>query len=307
MKVLVTGGAGFIGSHIVEKFVEKGHEVVVVDNLSSGTLDNIKGLSNVKFYKQDIRDKNLIDIFKMEKPDIVYNEAAQISVGYSIKDPYNDADINIMGLVNVLECCVKTNVKKFITASSAAVYGVPKSSVSYETDELQALSFYGLTKMTSEKYVRLYHDLFNLQYVILRYSNVFGPRQSCLGEAGVVAIFSDAMKNNKDIYIDGDGEQTRDFIYVKDVANANYLVGVENVKNETFNVSNNGKTSINELFSAMKKAFSYKKDAIHREKRLGDIRDSRLSNDLLKSKTSFETHYDIQSGLNEYAGSLGCI
>ena len=168
-----------------------------------------------------------------------------------------------MGLVNVLECCVKTNVKKFITASSAAVYGVPKSSVSYETDELQALSFYGLTKMTSEKYVRLYHDLFNLQYVILRYSNVFGPRQSCLGEAGVVAIFSDAMKNNKDIYIDGDGEQTRDFIYVKDVANANYLVGVENVKNETFNVSNNGKTSINELFSAMKKAFSYKKDAIH--------------------------------------------
>lgn len=307
MKILITGGAGFIGSHIVEKFSKEGHEVVVVDNLSSGTLDNIKGLKNVKFYKFDIRDKALIKIFKDEKPDLVYNEAAQISVGYSIKDPYTDADINLLGLINVLNCCVEVKVKKFITASSAAVYGVPKSSVSYETDDLQALSFYGLTKLTSEKYVKLYHDLYKLPYVILRYSNVFGPRQSSEGEAGVVAIFSSAMQANHDIYIDGDGEQTRDFIYVKDVANANYLVGIENVENEIFNVSNNGKISINDLFLAMKKAFGYKKSAIHREKRMGDIRDSRLSNALLKSKTSFEAKYSIQEGLEEYARSLGCI
>ena len=143
MKVLVTGGAGFIGSHIVEKFSKNGHSVIVIDNLSSGSLENIKGLENVKFYEIDIRDKRLIDIFLAEKPDLVYNEAAQISVTESIKDPYNDTSINLVGLVNVLDCCVKTNVKKFITASSAGVYGIPKNSISYETDELQALSFYG--------------------------------------------------------------------------------------------------------------------------------------------------------------------
>lgn len=304
MKVLVTGGAGFIGSHIVEKFSKNGHNVVVVDNLSSGTLDNIKGLENVKFYKIDIRDRKLKDIFLEEKPDIVYNEAAQVSVSESIKDPYNDTDINLVGLVNVLDCCVATKVKKFVTASSAGVYGIPKNSVSYETDELQALSFYGLSKMTGEKYVKLYHDLYGLSYVILRYSNVFGPRQSNKGEAGVVAIFSDAMRNNLDIYIDGDGLQTRDFIYVKDVASANYIVGIEEVKNEIFNVSNNSNISINDLFESMKKAFGYKKEAIHRNARIGDIRDSQLSNEKLLNMTSFKPEYSLEEGMREYAGSL---
>lgn len=304
MKVIVTGGAGFIGSHIVEKFSKNGHEVVVVDNLSSGSLENIMGLENVKFYKIDIRDKELINIFLDEKPDIVYNEAAQVSVSESIKDPYNDTSINLVGLVNVLECSVKAKVKKFITASSAGVYGIPKNNISYETDELQALSFYGLSKMTGEKYVKLYHELYNLPYVILRYSNVFGPRQSSKGEAGVVAIFSNAMKENKDIYIDGDGLQTRDFIYVKDVANANYIVGIENIENDIFNVSNMSSVSINTLFEIMKKAFSYKKDAIHREKRLGDIRDSKLSNEHLLSKSSFKPEYSLEQGMIEYARSL---
>lgn len=304
MKVLVTGGAGFIGSHIVEKFSKNGHSVIVIDNLSSGSLENIKGLENVKFYEIDIRDKRLIDIFLDEKPDLVYNEAAQISVTESIKDPYNDTSINLVGLVNVLDCCVKTNVKKFITASSAGVYGIPKNSISYETDELQALSFYGLSKMTGEKYVKLYHDLYKLPYIILRYSNVFGPRQSNKGEAGVVAIFSDAMVNNHDIYIDGDGLQTRDFIYVKDVASANYAVGIEKVENEIFNVSNNSNISINDLFSSMKKAFSYTKNAIHREKRVGDIRDSQLSNEKLLNMTSFRPEYSLEQGMSEYAGSI---
>lgn len=304
MKVLVTGGAGFIGSHIVEKFSKNGHSVIVIDNLSSGSLENIKGLENVKFYEIDIRDKRLIDIFLAEKPDLVYNEAAQISVTESIKDPYNDTSINLVGLVNVLDCCVKTNVKKFITASSAGVYGIPKNSISYETDELQALSFYGLSKMTGEKYVKLYHDLYKLPYIILRYSNVFGPRQSNKGEAGVVAIFSDAMVNNHDIYIDGDGLQTRDFIYVKDVASANYAVGIEKVENEIFNVSNNSNISINDLFSSMKKAFSYTKNAIHRKKRVGDIRDSQLSNEKLLNMTSFRPEYSLEQGMSEYAGSI---
>lgn len=304
-EVLILGGAGFIGSHIAEIFSENEYKCIIVDNLSKGSLENIKNIKNHVFYNIDINDKTALDdVFKKHNIELVYHEAAQISVVESIKDPHFDAVQNILGLINVLDLSVKYKVKKLMFASSAAVYGIPKSKVSKENDNLSALSFYGLTKKTGEEYIRLYHDIFGLDYVIFRYSNVFGDRQSVHGEAGVVAIFSDSMKLGKNIYIDGDGLQTRDFIYVKDVAYANYIVGIEDVKNDTYNLSNNNKISILELYNLMKEAFSFKGELIFREARKGDIRDSRLDNTKLLTISSYRPKYSVKDGLNEYARSM---
>lgn len=304
-EVLILGGAGFIGSHIAEIFSENEYKCIIVDNLSKGSLENIKNIKNHVFYNIDINDKTALDeVFKKHNIELVYHEAAQISVVESIKDPHFDAVQNILGLINVLDLSVKYKVKKLMFASSAAVYGIPKSEVSKENDNLSALSFYGLTKKTGEEYIRLYHDIFGLDYVIFRYSNVFGDRQSVHGEAGVVAIFSDSMKLGKNIYIDGDGLQTRDFIYVKDVAYANYIVGIEDVKNDTYNLSNNNKISILELYNLMKEAFSFKGELIFREARKGDIRDSRLDNTKLLTISSYRPKYSVKDGLNEYARSM---
>lgn len=304
-EVLILGGAGFIGSHIAEIFSENEYKCIIVDNLSKGSLENIKNIKNHVFYNIDINDKTALDdVFKKHNIELVYHEAAQISVVESIKDPHFDAVQNILGLINVLDLSVKYKVKKLMFASSAAVYGIPKSEVSKENDNLSALSFYGLTKKTGEEYIRLYHDIFGLDYVIFRYSNVFGDRQSVHGEAGVVAIFSDNMKLGKNIYIDGDGLQTRDFIYVKDVAYANYIVGIEDVKNDTYNLSNNNKISILELYNLMKEAFSFKGELIFREARKGDIRDSRLDNTKLLTISSYRPKYSVKDGLNEYARSM---
>lgn len=304
-EVLILGGAGFIGSHIAEIFSENEYKCIIVDNLSKGSLENIKNIKNHVFYNIDINDKTALDdVFKKHNIELVYHEAAQISVVESIKDPHFDAVQNILGLINVLDLSVKYKVKKLMFASSAAVYGIPKSEVSKENDNLSALSFYGLTKKTGEEYIRLYHDIFGLDYVIFRYSNVFGDRQSVHGEAGVVAIFSDSMKLGKNIYIDGDGLQTRDFIYVKDVSYANYIVGIEDVKNDTYNLSNNNKISILELYNLMKEAFSFKGELIFREARKGDIRDSRLDNTKLLTISSYRPKYSVKDGLNEYARSM---
>ena len=304
-EVLILGGAGFIGSHIAEIFSENEYKCIIVDNLSKGSLENIKNIKNHVFYNIDINDKTALDdVFKKHNIELVYHEAAQISVVESIKDPHFDAVQNILGLINVLDLSVKYKVKKLMFASSAAVYGIPKSEVSKENDNLSALSFYGLTKKTGEEYIRLYHDIFGLDYVIFRYSNVFGDRQSVHGEAGVVAIFSDSMKLGKKIYIDGDGLQTRDFIYVKDVAYANYIVGIEDVKNDTYNLSNNNKISMLELYNLMKEAFSFKGELIFREARKGDIRDSRLDNTKLLTISSYRPKYSVKDGLNEYARSM---
>ncbi|WP_068268333.1 NAD-dependent epimerase/dehydratase family protein [Caviibacter abscessus] len=307
-EVLILGGAGFIGSHIADVFSQNGYKCIIVDNLSKGNLKNIESVKNKVFYQIDIcNKKDLKEVFEKHNIELVYHESAQISVTESIKDPYFDAKENIMGLINVLDLCVEYKVKKLVFASSAAVYGVPSSEISKENDSLCALSFYGLTKKTGEEYIRLYHDIFGLDYVIFRYSNVFGPRQSVEGEAGVVAIFSNNMINGQDVYIDGDGLQTRDFIYVKDVAYANYIAGIENIKNNTFNLSNNSKTSILELYNIMKEAFLFKGKLIFREARKGDIRDSRLDNTKLLENTSYRAEYSVKEGINEYARSIECI
>lgn len=302
-KILITGGAGFIGSHIADRFDREGYEVIIADNLAGGKKENISQLKNSRFYETDIRDRAELEKVFAENQGIsyVFHEAAQVSVSVSVENVLYDAEENIIGLINVLDMCRKYNVEKILFASTAAAYGIPESSVSGEDDRISPLAPYGLSKVSGESYIRMYKSLFNLDYVIFRYSNVYGPRQSAHGEAGVVSIFNDRMRADEDIFIDGDGEQTRDFIYVKDVANANYIAAVGNVRNITMNVSTNEKTSVNELFGEMKKYLGYSREAKHREARVGDIRDSRLDNTLLKSSTSWKCEYSLTQGLKEYS------
>lgn len=291
--VLITGGAGFIGSHLGDLLVEKGYNVFVIDNLSSGRDYNLN--KQVKFYNLDINSPEIEKVFEENKIDYVFHLAAQASVSFSTKYPTEDATENILGSINVLKFSKKYNVKKFITASTAAVYGVPEYLPVDEAHKTTCLSFYGLSKLTMEKYV----ELFGMDYIIFRFANVYGPRQSAHGEAGVVAIFADKMKNNEEIAIHGDGEQTRDFVYVTDIAQACICAIESNVKNEIINVSTNKAISINKLFELMGAKYNYKKAPIHKEERFGDIKHSILDNKKCKKLFGFTPETPVEDGLKE--------
>ena len=273
-KVLITGGAGFIGSHIVDKLLENNYSVVVLDNLSSGTEDNLQNSDKLKLYQVNIEKDNLEEIFDIEKPDYVIHLAAQTSVNYSIFNTYFDADMNIMATIRLLDVCKKYNVKKFITASSAAVYGNPKYLPIDENHPTEPMSPYGLSKLTMEKYIQLS----GVPYIIFRFSNAYGPRQKSSKESGVIAIFDRAMKNNEPINIYGDGEQIRDFIYVEDIANICVKALASNIKDEVVNFSTNQGESLNELFEEMSKIYGYKQEPNYMPERNGDIKDSILAN-----------------------------
>ena len=299
-KVLITGGSGFIGSHVVDKFIANNYEVVVVDNLVTGNYKNIDG-KKLTFVNEDIRNiKKLEEIFVSNKISHVIHMAAQVSVSASVENIKYDAEENIIALINILELSKKYGIKKVLFSSTAAVYVLPVDVPSKENNKTNPLSPYGLSKLVGEEYLKMYSKLFGVNYVILRYANVYGPRQSAHGEAGVVSIFNDKIKEKSDIFIEGDGNQTRDFVYVKDVANANYLCTVEDVKNEILNVSTNTEISIVNLFNTMKKYSGYEKEALHKEERIGDIRHSKLDNSKLKSLTSWEPKFDLENGLKEY-------
>lgn len=270
--VLVTGGAGFIGSHLCDLLIENDYNVIIVDNLSSGFAQNIN--KKAKFYNLDINSPELEIVFKENKIDYVFHFAAQANVSFSTKFPSIDATENVLGSINILQFCKKYGIKKFMPASTAAVYGVPKYLPIDEVHETICLSFYGISKLTMEKYT----ELFGVDYVIFRFANVYGPRQSAHGEAGVVAIFADKMKQNEEITINGDGEQTRDFIYVADIAQACLKAIQTDVKNEIINISTNTAISINKLFEIMGEKYNYKKPAIYGPNRLGDIKHSILDN-----------------------------
>lgn len=293
--VLITGGAGFIGSHIVDLLIENGYGVVVVDNLSSGSESNLN--KGAKFYNLDINSEKIEDVFAQNKIDYVLHLAAQPSVSSSIKNPTQDATENILGSINVLKFAKKYGVKKFLTASTAAVYGIPQYLPVDEIHSTNCLSFYGISKLTMEKYI----ELFGVDYIIFRLANVYGPRQNAQGEAGVVAIFADKMKNNETIVIDGDGEQTRDFVYVGDIAKV-FLQAIESeVKNEIINVSTNTSISINELFEVMSRKYGYNLKPSHGEERQGDIKHSVLDNKKCAKLFGFAPQTPSEEGLKELA------
>lgn len=267
-KVLVTGGAGFIGSHIVEKLLENNYNVIIIDNLSSGSIENIPNSDTLKFYQLNIEKDDLELVFQKETPDYVIHLAAQTSVNFSISHPYYDANMNVMASIKLLELCKKYNIRKFITASSAAIYGNPKYLPIDENHPTEPMSQYGLSKLTMEKYIKLS----GIPYIIFRFSNAYGPRQKSSKESGVVAIFNNAMKNNEPINIYGDGEQIRDFIYVEDIANICIKAINSNVENEIINFSTNKGVSLNQLFKVMKSLYNYTLNANYLPERIGDIK-----------------------------------
>lgn len=299
-KVLVTGGAGFIGSHIVEKLLENNYNVIIIDNLSSGSIENIPNSDTLKFYQLNIEKDDLELVFQKETPDYVIHLAAQTSVNFSISHPYYDANMNVMASIKLLELCKKYNIRKFITASSAAIYGNPKYLPIDENHPTEPMSQYGLSKLTMEKYIKLS----GIPYIIFRFSNAYGPRQKSSKESGVVAIFNNAMKNNEPINIYGDGEQIRDFIYVEDIANICIKAINSNVENEIINFSTNKGVSLNQLFKVMKSLYNYTLNANYLPERIGDIKNSILSNDKAYNLLKFTNYTKLEKGLEILANYI---
>ena len=292
-KILISGGAGFIGSHVAESLLQSNNQVIIIDNLVSGKLSNLVDNDRIIFYKADLLKDDLEYIFDKEKPDYCIHLAAQTSVNYSEEDPVYDADMNILGSIRLLTLCKKYQIKKFIAASSAAVYGVPEELPVSENQIITPISCYGISKLTMERYIQ--H--FQIPYVIFRFSNVYGSRQASSKESGVISIFHDAMLQNKQIKIFGDGNQIRDFIYVKDVANIiNEAINL-NISNLICNCSSNTGITINQLFNIMKDMYKYDKEPIYLPPRVGDIRNSILDNSILLNNFPNVKFTDIQSGL----------
>ncbi len=302
MKIMVTGGAGFIGSHIVDRYIQEGHEVIVVDNLNSGRKENIN--KKAHFIEADIREKDKIEkIIQEFRPEIINHHAAQISVVYSMENPEVDIDINIKGTLNLLEIAGKYKIKKFIFASTGgALYGEPQKLPCTEEHPILPLAPYGIDKETAEHYIRVYSALFGFEYVILRYANVYGPRQDPFGEAGVVAIFTMRMLKNKECIIYGDGEQSRDFVYVEDVAKANLLALSYEPESKIlpiFNIATSKSTTVNRIFSVLKQHTGYDRKAIYKEKREGEVYRIFLSYEKAKRHLGWEPEYSIETGLKK--------
>ncbi len=296
MKIFVTGGAGFIGSHVVDRYIGEGHTVVVMDNLSTGLRQNVH--QKAIFYEGDITSPQLLEIFQKEKPDIVNHHAAQMNVRHSLEDPLYDARANILGTINVLSCCVKMHVKRFLFISSGgAIYG-PAPIPTPETHTPYPLSPYGLSKYVGEQYIQLYSRLFGLSYVILRYANVYGFRQNPKSEAGVIAIFIDKMKRGEEPLIFGDGNQTRDYVYVKDIARANVLALTKG-ENQIINLGTGKETSVNTLFSLLKKEICFQKKALYGEEIIGEIRAGALNITRAQNILDWQPTYSLESGLHK--------
>lgn len=278
MKVLVTGGAGFIGSHSVDRLLASGHQVVVVDDLSSGSLDNLN--QQAKFVRMNILDENLASLFEKERFDAVLHLAAQTMVPASLDRPVIDAQVNVMGTLQILESSRRTGVRKIVFASSAAVYGDVAGLPIPEDAAGRPASFYGLSKMTAERYIQMYRELHGVGYVILRYANVYGDRQGDRGEGGVVSIFARNMLAGKTVTVFGDGLQTRDFVYVGDIAAANELAITGDLTEAVLNISTQTELSVNCLAKTLIHLTGYSMPLEYQPARAGDIVRSMLRNSI---------------------------
>lgn len=294
-KIIITGGAGFIGSHVVDKYIEYGHEVVVIDNLSTGKEENIN--PRARFYNIDIRDREIETIFKKERPEIVNHHAAQMDVRRSTENPVFDAEVNILGTINLLENSIKYGVKRFIFASSGgAVYGEQRDFPAKEDHPNFPLSPYGISKLAGEKYLHYYSETYGLSYISLRYSNVYGPRQNPEGEAGVVAIFIGRILRGNEPIINGDGEQTRDYIYVDDIVKANIKATEGKVKGP-FNIGTGIETSVNTLLSQLIEITGVNMKGIHGPPKKGEQRRSVLYCAKARRLLGWEPEVGLEEGL----------
>lgn len=297
-KVLVTGGAGFIGSHIVDRYIREGYTVALIDDLSTGFKENIN--SKAKFYPADICDATRMrEIFQAEKPDYVNHHAAQIDVRKSVSDPYFDARTNIFGSMNLIIEAVRAGVEKFIYISSGgAVYGEPESLPVDETYPVNPMSPYGVSKHAVEHYLYLYSHNAGLKYTVLRYANVYGPRQNPHGEAGVVAIFTEKMLRGESPTIFGTGKQSRDYVYVEDVVQANMLC-MESGSGGIYNLGTGQEASVIELFELLKKIIGFNKEPTYAAARTGEI--ERIALDAKKAirELGWKPQHSLEEGLGK--------
>jgi UDP-glucose 4-epimerase len=271
MKILVTGGAGFIGSHVVDVLIENGHRVAIVDSLwehGGGRMENVN--PQARFYKMDVRDSALTDVFEKERPEAICHLAAQHSVKISTDDPAYDAQVNILGLINLLQCATRFGTRKVVFSSSGATYGTADKMPVDENTPQRPESPYGITKLATEFYLRFWKDMHGLDFTALRYGNVYGPRQDPTGEAGVIAIFARAILLGKSVRIDWDGEQQKDYVYARDVARANWLA-LTHGSGEAFCIGTGQGTSVNALYRGLADTIGHDVEIVNAPKRPGDI------------------------------------
>ena len=297
MKILVTGGAGFIASHIAEAYLELGHEVVILDDLSTGNKKNIP--EKARFIKMGITSSKIEKFFEIEKFDILNHHAAQMNVRFSVEDPCFDAKINIRGGLNLYEAARRTGVKKIIFASTGgAIYGDQEIIPTPENMPLEPCSPYGIAKLANEKYLTFYKEAYGIDFVCLRYANVYGPRQNHKGEAGVVAIFINKMLNNEQPIINGDGLYTRDYVFIKDVVRANILALRSDVSG-IFNIGTEIQTTTNEIFHHLRKLLNSNCAEVHGEAKKGEQRVSCISYQKFKNAHSWQPEANLIDGLRE--------
>lgn len=295
MNILITGGAGFIASHVADAYLNAGHHVVIVDDLSSGVIENVN--PKAKFYKIDIREKQLQRIFQDERIDIVNHHAAQMDVRKSVADPMFDASVNIIGTLNIMENSLKYGVRKIIFASTGgAVYGEQDYFPADENHPTRPLSPYGIAKLAVEKYLFYYQAVHGVNYVVLRYTNVYGPRQNPHGEAGVVAIFTSKLLKGEQPIINGDGRQTRDYVFVGDVVRAN-LLALDCDSSDTFNVCTGIETDVNTLFKKLNAIVGTNSAEHHAPAKAGEQLRSVCDYRKIKRTLGWEPQVTVEDGL----------
>ncbi|WP_457620664.1 SDR family oxidoreductase [Methanopyrus sp.] len=296
--ILVTGGAGFIGSHVVEELVDRGYDVVVLDNFSMGREENLREvMDDIEIVRADVTDPRAVErTFREYRPEAVIHLAAQVNVRYSMESPFVDARINALGTLNLVSLAAEHNVERFVYASSGgAVYGEPEYLPVDEEHPTRPISNYGVSKLAGECYVRVYAERDGFEYVILRYANVYGPRQDPRGEAGVIPIFLLRAARGEPLTVFGDGEQTRDFVFVEDVARvtAEALERGEGV----YNIGTGRETSVNDVVNAVKAVTGIDVEVVHEKSRPGEVRRIYLDPSRAREELGFEPRVDLEEGI----------
>lgn len=295
-KVLVTGGAGFIGSHLSNKLSENNLDVLVIDNLSKGKKTNLT--RNINFIQEDVRSKKFINSFQKFKPDYLFHLAAQTNLAKSLENPKKEFEINFLPIVEILEIAKNTNLKKIIFSSSAAVYGDNKNYPIKEDSPTNPVSPYGISKLATENYIKYFSSIYKLPYIILRYANVYGPKQDFTNEGGVVAIFIAKIINSEHVEINGTGKQTRDFIFVEDVINAN-IKSLNKKITGVYNIGTSSETSITDLYKKIKTLVKTKSKAKFIKKAIPGVQRCSLASNLFFQKTGFRASIDLTTGLEK--------
>ncbi|MCP4631709.1 MAG: NAD-dependent epimerase/dehydratase family protein [candidate division Zixibacteria bacterium] len=295
--VIITGGAGFIGSNLADRLISEGYSIAIIDDLSTGNKDNIP--EGTRLHRVDIRGAVIKRVFEIEKPKYLFHLAAQLNVRRSVAEPEFDADVNVLGTINLLQAAKETGVEKIVfTSTGGAIYGEQQQFPADENHPTNPESPYGITKLTGEKYIQFFHKTHGLKYTIFRLANIYGPRQSTIGEAGVVAAFYDRLLAEEEAIINGDGRQTRDFVYVGDVVDA-LISGLKYPESDIFNIGTGTETTITELFNIIKNSCGSEHKDRYGPAKQGEQFRSVISPQKAKEKIGWEPKTDLKTGIQK--------